>query len=273
MNQDLAAKINNNPPQIPNGILIAINAKFVASTPQTPGYQRGKGMLKNRTLSYESLKRLKNFFDYCDPATQKDEFDFAGGQAMRNFVEQTLQSGREQSKIADQNRVVSAAPSAMDNTLHGSSGDVNMDLSEAQVKDKKPRGALAVIVNEDNKVLIVKRAPFKGSWMPNKFALVGGGIEKGEEPIDTAKREAIEESGLTLDHFIDSFNIISPPNIVDYVFIAKAPKNQEVKLNEEHTEFKWVSLNEIAKLDSVPMLAECIELALNKLKEKGIYKK
>jgi dATP pyrophosphohydrolase len=258
---------------IPKDILSRIQAKLFSGGGENDGTKRAKNLIKTGYLTYSTLKRLKNFFDYLDPNQQALQFELAGGQAMRQFVENTLQSERETTDIQSQNKSTSAPPSAMDNTLHGSSGDVNMDLSEAQVKDKRKRGALAVIINEENKVLIVKRAPFKGSWMPNKYALVGGKIEKGEEPIDAAKREAIEECGLKLEHFVDSFNIVSPPNIVDYAFIAKAPKGQEVKLNEEHTEFKWLSLDEIKKLDAVPMLYECVELSLNKLMEKGIYKK
>jgi ADP-ribose pyrophosphatase YjhB (NUDIX family) len=254
-------------------ILNSINAKYIIRKSNSDGSKRANNLLKTKYLTYSTLKRLKNFFDYLNPVQQREEFELVGGEAMRQFVEKTLQSERNRTNLHTQNKVVSAAPSAMDNTLRGASGDVNMDLSEAEIKDSKKRGALAVIVNEENKVLIVKRAPFRGSWMPNKHALVGGGIEQGEEPIDAARREVNEESGLKLNHFVDSFNIISPPNTVDFVFIAKAPENQEVKLNEEHTEHGWYSLDEIKELDSVPMLYECIELALNKMKEKSIYKK
>jgi dATP pyrophosphohydrolase len=258
---------------IPKEILAKIQSKLFTAKGEDEGTKRAKNLLKNGYCTYPILKRLKNFFDYLDPKTQQSQFELAGGELMRQFVERTLQSEREQTKISNQNKVTSAPPSAMDNTLRGASGDVNMDLSESEVKDRKKRGALAVIVNEDNKVLIVKRAPFKGSWMPNKHALVGGGIEEGEEPIDAAKREIWEESGLKMEHFIDSFNIVSPPNTVDYVFIGKAPENQEVKLNEEHTEYNWLSLDELKDYDCVPMLYECIELALNKLNRKSIYSK
>jgi dATP pyrophosphohydrolase len=275
MNNQLHHKLDVNPVAIPKEILATINAKVMTSTPQTQGYQRAKDLLKNRTLNYGMLKRLKNFFDYTDPSTQPVQFELVGGQAMRNFIEKTLQSERSQTQITNQNKSVSMPPGAMDNTLNVGDGSVKMDISESEIKDKKSRGALAVIVNEENKVLIVKRTPFKGSWMPNKHALIGGSIEEGEEPIDAAKREAMEESGLKLEHFVDSFNIVSPPNTVDYVFIAKAPKNQEVKLNEEHTAYRWASLEEISKIreECVPMLAECVELALNKLREKSIYSK
>lgn len=258
---------------IPKEILAKIQAKLYTAQGENEGTKRAKNLVKNGYCTYPMLKRLKNFFDYLDPQIQATQFELAGGNEMRQFIERTLQSEREQSKLANQSKQTFSAPSAMDNTLRGASGDVNMDVNESDIKDKKKRGAIAVIVNEERKVLIVKRAPFKNSWMPDKHALVGGGIEKGEEPIDAVRREIWEESGLKIDHFVDSFNIVTPPNTVDYVFIAKAPENQEVKLNEEHTEYNWLSLEEIEKYDTVPMLKECIELALNKLNEKSIYNK
>ncbi len=271
MNSQLQAQDKQYP--IPRNILTRIQAKMFSAGGDTDGIKRAKNLLKTKYLTYETLKRLKNFFDYTNPHEHAIKFELAGGNEMKTFVEKTLQSERSGAAMSKQTNTTSMPHSAFDNTLHGASGDVNMDISESEAKGKKSRGALTVIVNEENKVLIVKRAPFKGSWMPDKHALVGGGIEAGEEPIEAAKREAMEESGLQLEHFVDSFKIMTPPNTVDHVFVAKAPKDQKVKLNEEHTEFGWYSLEEIAKLDSVPKLAECVELALNKLNEKSIYNK
>lgn len=259
---------------VPRPILMKIQAKLATSNDKE-GIKRGKNILKMGYVTYPMLKRLKNFFDYMHPKKQLGQFELAGGQDMKNFVEQTLQSERERTNISNQNKVMSAPPSAFDNTLNLNQTP-RMDMNEDDLpEDKKSRGALTLIINEEGKVLIVKRAPFEESWMPGKFALVGGGIEEGEEPINAAKRETMEETGLILEHFIDEFIILTPPNTVDYVFIAKAPENPQVVLNEEHTEYKWVTLDEIEELDgsTVPMLYECIEIGLNKMQEKSIYSK
>jgi 8-oxo-dGTP pyrophosphatase MutT (NUDIX family) len=254
---------------IPRGILLKINAKL-ATSPNNEGKKRAKNLVKMGYCTYPMLKRLKNFFDYFDPKKQALEFELVGGNEMKNFVEQTLQSERERTNISNQNKVMSAPPSAFDNTLNINQTP-RMGVSESDLpENKKSRGALAVIVNEEGKVLIVKRAPFKGSWQPDKFGIVGGGIEEGEQPINAARREVMEEVRLNLEQFIDEFIILSPPNTVDHVFIAKAPKNAEVVLNNEHTEYRWVSLVEIKTLidQSVPMLYECVELGLQKYYEK-----
>lgn len=52
------------------------------------------------------------------------------------------------------------------------------------------------IVREDGKLLLIKRAndPFSDYW-----ALPGGFSEYGEHPAETAKREALEETGWTVE--------------------------------------------------------------------------
>lgn len=266
--QEHNGKVYPLPPQL----LQAINAKVISANPASKGYKRAKNLRNTRSVNYSTLKGLKNFFDYFNAQTQQEEYNLIGGDLMRNFVEATLNSERSQTSISKEVNNTSMPVSAMDNTLH-LQGDVKMDINESEIENPVHRGAVAVILKEDGSALIVKRAPFRNSWMPGKFGLPGGKIDKGEEPIEAAKREIREEAGLVIEHFVDTFNVVTPPNKVDHVFVAKAPQNQEVKLNEEHTEFNWVGLNELDKYDGVPLLKECIELALDKLQKKTIYSK
>lgn len=56
-----------------------------------------------------------------------------------------------------------------------------------------PRVAIALIVNEQNEVLMLWRHRFiTGQW---GYELLGGLVEETESPVETAAREAIEESG------------------------------------------------------------------------------
>ncbi len=51
-----------------------------------------------------------------------------------------------------------------------------------------------VVISVGDKVLFVK------SWLgPNNLELPGGGIKSKEKPIDAAKREVLEETGLVID--------------------------------------------------------------------------
>lgn len=59
-----------------------------------------------------------------------------------------------------------------------------------------PKVAAAVLVEEDSRVLLVRRAnePYRGLW-----ALPAGFINGGEDPAEAAARECLEETGLIVN--------------------------------------------------------------------------
>lgn len=67
--------------------------------------------------------------------------------------------------------------------------DINTDFDNEQATKK--RAACCLIVAEDGKVLIVSRRDD-----PSKFSFPGGKVDSGEEPIEAARRELEEETGL-----------------------------------------------------------------------------
>jgi ADP-ribose pyrophosphatase YjhB (NUDIX family) len=56
-----------------------------------------------------------------------------------------------------------------------------------------PKVAAAVLVEQDGRVLLVRRAnePFRGKW-----TLPAGFVNGGEDPAEAAERECLEETGL-----------------------------------------------------------------------------
>ncbi|MCX6058951.1 MAG: NUDIX domain-containing protein [Chloroflexi bacterium] len=58
-----------------------------------------------------------------------------------------------------------------------------------------PKVAAAVLVEQDGRVLLVRRAnePFRGLW-----TLPAGFVNGGEDPADAAARECLEETGLSV---------------------------------------------------------------------------
>ena len=53
------------------------------------------------------------------------------------------------------------------------------------------------IMNENGEVLLQKRSATKKS-NPNKWGITAGHVDAGEEPLEVAKRETLEEIGLEL---------------------------------------------------------------------------
>lgn len=58
-----------------------------------------------------------------------------------------------------------------------------------------PKVAAAVLIQEDSRVLLVRRVnePFRGLW-----TLPAGFVNGGEDPAEAAARECLEETGLTV---------------------------------------------------------------------------
>jgi dATP pyrophosphohydrolase len=100
--------------------------------------------------------------------------------------------------------------------------------------------------NPSFKVLILKRTPERsGYWQP-----VCGGVEDGEELIETAFREVFEETGIkNIKSIVDleyTFTYKEIKNSVfmemqDFCFAVEIDHEAGIKLSDEHEEYKWCS--------------------------------
>lgn len=101
-------------------------------------------------------------------------------------------------------------------------------------------------IGEEIHYLLLKRSIQKGGfWQP-----ITGGIEEGETPIDTVKRELLEEIGIVEYEEIkenvyyfefEEDGIIHP----EYVFGVKVNLESTIRISPEHTEFLWLSRDEV----------------------------
>ena len=244
--------------KIPSDVLKGIQTTLI-SNPQGEGVKRAKFMLKNGAITYQAMKRLKNFFDYFNPQTgDKMQYALAGGNSMKQFIETTLASDRagvEQSKKIKQMYNV----------------DPNLGTEPYQTprlnEDKKElkKNAVAVIVDNDNKILLLKRSSDPKLWQPSKWGLVGGVIEKGETPQQAVEREIKEETNLDINKFTKSFSIQRNPDSIEHIFACRYEGDPtDIKLNEENTNYGWYDVDEMKFLDIVPHLIEYITMVFKK---------
>jgi 8-oxo-dGTP diphosphatase len=255
--------------------------------------QKAKNITKNKFLSYENLKRIKNIFDSASEIDfdlkaeerelqrqqKKNDLMFLGGNKMKNWVESQLKDLREpihRSKMAKKN-------------FAGFTNEFRKTHSKSFVKppklptfsnftkDLKPKplmeneenmvdlpiklkfACVCIILNEENKVLLVKRSQ-DDDWMANKYALVGGGVEENEIPEECIVREAKEETNLTLKKPKLVYSTIEG-NTFLYVYISKVSNSDKIKLNDEHTGYVWLNSSEIENYDTVPNLMSMIKKA------------
>lgn len=94
------------------------------------------------------------------------------------------------------------------------------DGSSSTFEMLKRTNTVEVIAIEDGKVYLSKQS------QPNKadfFSLFGGRAEENEEPIETAKRELLEESGFVSDDW-ELIKVYEPSHKIEwgiYLFVAR----------------------------------------------------
>lgn len=70
--------------------------------------------------------------------------------------------------------------------------------------------ALALARREDGKFLLFRQTKYAIDG--DSLAPVGGMLEPGEEPLEAAKRELLEELGYESDHWVDLGSYVTDPN-------------------------------------------------------------
>ncbi|MFX1311183.1 MAG: NUDIX pyrophosphatase [Promethearchaeota archaeon] len=101
------------------------------------------------------------------------------------------------------------------------------------------------------KVLVLKRTKERGGfWQP-----LSGGVEEGENIYNTIKREILEETGIKvikniydLDYSFDFKAPISRKWMRDICFGVELDNLYDIKLSNEHDEYRWCNEKEARKL-------------------------
>jgi dATP pyrophosphohydrolase len=122
--------------------------------------------------------------------------------------------------------------------------------------------AVVLLKKFDNsyKVLLMKRAT---PVLTDVWCYIGGGIEQGEKAWESALREIREETGITkvslyTSNKFDQFYSAAD----DYIYIAPVfvgYVDDDVKLNYEHKDFKWMTFDEAKVTVTLPGNAEVLE--------------
>jgi mutator protein MutT len=119
-------------------------------------------------------------------------------------------------------------------------------------------GAVTLIVNEQNHLLMMKRTD-SGLW-----GIPGGAVELGEVIEEAAKRETREETNLDVVE-MSLFGVFSGPELyykypngdevynVSIVYLAQDWRG-EIKLNDEHSEWNWFAADNLPEDFSPPIV-------------------
>ena len=120
-------------------------------------------------------------------------------------------------------------------------------------------------IKNNDKFLILKRSK-NVKTMKDLWAGISGIIEKNETPLERAKIEIFEETGIREDQIkllkaADEMRVVSPQyknhewEVFPFLFESKNPV---VKLNWENSDSKWILANELKNYKTVPNLEKVL---------------
>jgi len=114
-------------------------------------------------------------------------------------------------------------------------------------------GVSAVILRREKtttKMLLLRRAPASnGQWCQ-----IAGGIERNETAWQAALREIKEEANLIPDLFYSAdiceqfYEVDKDAIWIAPVFVGFVSAEQNVTLNDEHTDFQWVTIEDAQRI-------------------------
>lgn len=120
------------------------------------------------------------------------------------------------------------------------------------ITTNKPTRIIAktAIFNADGQILVLIRSK-TDRRRPGGLDFPGGKIDPGEDILAGAVREIKEEAGFTVDpnDLTVLFANTSPPDdegiVVTRIFCAVSVDTPEITLSFEHSDYRWVSLQEV----------------------------
>jgi 8-oxo-dGTP diphosphatase len=112
------------------------------------------------------------------------------------------------------------------------------------------RVAAKAFIVKDGKLLVIKRRP-NDVHKPGQWDIPGGRMEPGENPMEGLIREVQEEASITIKTVIP-FDVHhftrDDGQVITMIIFLCLHTDGEIKLSEEHTEYKWVDMQKEPEL-------------------------
>ncbi len=155
---------------------------------------------------------------------------------------------------------------------------MNQSISHVEIHTQAPEGfnpqvhVSACYLEIDQKILLLQTG--KQKLEPGKWGVPAGKVEAHEAPLDAAKRELFEETGIELETSTDLKHLTSlyirKPD-VDYVyhlFGVKLEQVPEVFLSDEHQGYHWASFQDLEVMPLMTAAKESLAVYRACLKKK-----
>lgn len=125
----------------------------------------------------------------------------------------------------------------------------------------------AFVLNKEGKFLTLFRTE-SALARPHTWDVPGGVLETGEDPEEAVRREIREEAGIEVTEVVPLTLVGEYSKRNDYVitvaYLARAT-DSDVTLSDEHSAYRWVSVDEFLELESSQKWMDIAEKFRNKL--------
>ncbi len=153
--------------------------------------------------------------------------------------------------------------------------DVHLNIIGGQTLvrgEKIPKGLYhlvseIIVRHQDGTYLLTQRDErknFGGMWE----ATAGGSALKGESPLDCAKRELYEETGILTDDFIEVGRVLHQRHqtyYVNYLCHTDVDKDSIVLQEGETSAYKWVTAEELRQMSREELATQRIQNFIEEL--------
>ncbi len=148
---------------------------------------------------------------------------------------------------------------------NGDVATVDADAGTVEIEGVTMRESVSSALFDGERILMLKR-PEKCHSFPGRWSLVAGRVEEGEDPEDTARREIMEETRISVgkpDKRLPPVYTREGSTLWKvYPFLFKV-KDVEPVLNEENEAFRWVSPEDVPSVAHVDGTPEVVSRLLN----------
>lgn len=132
------------------------------------------------------------------------------------------------------------------------------------------RMGAGIVFTDGKTVLLLQRSD--KSDHPGYWCIPGGKAEQNESPIDCAVRESKEECGKAEGLRFAQFHTKDGAHHF-HTFLYSVDKPFDVKLSDEHSDYKWTPINEVHDLKLLPKFKESWDAYLRAIRRRFESKK
>lgn len=144
---------------------------------------------------------------------------------------------------------------------------VNGDDGSCELHDVRMIESSSSAIFVGGKVLMLKR-PDTARSFPGRWSLVAGKREPGEDPLDTARREIMEETRISVGEPAVSLGpmMVRENDVIWKVHMyAFVLEHADPVLNRENVDFRWVSPDDIHDGQAVSLTRDAVRKMIEKM--------